>query len=254
MVRKRASTLAVDKGEVLLKRKARPVESCDCYSSHTSTQINHCCSLKNISANSIPAAPGKQPPPNPKAKTLAFKRRQQKTTHQEQATAAITVEDCNFPSEKCEEQWVSGLTERDRAVLTENDWVTDNIIDAAQGLLKKQFVHINGLQSVVLGLTLSYAIQKEEFIQVLHTGRGHWVMVSTTACTEGEINIFDSYPPALTSHLMNQIAALLATPNAIINVKYMDAWIQCGSADCGIYAIAFATTLASGEKPGGLLF
>ena len=106
----------------------------------------------------------------------------------------------------------------------------------------------------MLGLTLSYAIQTEEFIQVLHTGCRHWVTVSTIGCREGEINIFDSYSPALTSHLMNHIAALLATPNATINMKYMDAQMQCGSADCGIFAIEFATTLANGEKPGGYYF
>ena len=47
---------------------------------------------------------------------------------------------------------------------------------------------------------------------------------------------------------------MLATPNAAINVKYMDAQMQCGSADCGIFAIAFATTLANGEKPGGYYY
>ena len=30
--------------------------------------------------------------------------------------------------------------------------------------------------------------------------------------------------------------------------------MQCGSADCGIYAITFSTTLANGEKPGRYCF
>ena len=53
---------------------------------------------------------------------------------------------------------------------------------------------------------------------------------------------------------MNQIAALLATQHATINVKYMDAQMQSGSADCGIFTITFATTLADGEKLGGYYF
>ena len=145
----------------------------------------------------IPAAPGKQPPPNGKVKTLAFKLRQQKTAHQEQATAAITVENCNFTFEKCEEQWVSELTERDQAVLTENDWVTDNVTDTARGLLKKQFIHINGLQIIVVGLTLSYAIQTEEFIQVLYTGRGHWVTVSTIGVEKEKLTFLTAIPQPL---------------------------------------------------------
>ena len=39
-----------------------------------------------------------------------------------------------------------------------------------------------------------------------------------------------------------------------ITVKYMDTQMQCGSTDCGIFAIAFATALANGEQPGGLHF
>ena len=78
--------------------------------------------------------------------------------------------------------------------------------------------------------------------------------VSTVGCKDGEINIYDSLPPAPTSHLMNQIAALLATPKPAITVKYMDTQMQCGSTDCGIFAIAFAVALANGEQPGGLHF
>ena len=138
--------------------------------------------------------------------------------------------------------------------LAKNGWLTDNIIDEAQSLLKRQYPHLNGLQSVLLGLTLSYAIQTEEFIQVLHTGHGHWVTVSTIGCREGEINVYDSLPPAPTPHMMNQIAALLATPKATIKMRYMETQMQCGSADCGIFAIAFAATLATGEQPGTTVF
>ena len=89
-------------------------------------------------------------------------------------------------------------------------------------------------------------------MQVLYTGHGHWVTVSTVECKDGKINIYDSFPPAPTSHLMNQITALLATPKPAITVKYMDTQMQCGSTDCSIFAIAFATALANGEQPGGL--
>ena len=53
---------------------------------------------------------------------------------------------------------------------------------------------------------------------------------------------------------MNQIAALLATPKASIKMKYLDTQMQCGSADCGIFAIAFALALANGEQPGAYYF
>ena len=149
---------------------------------------------------------------------------------------------------------MNGLTEKDRSTLTQNGWLTDNIINAAQGLLKRQFPHINGLQEVGLCRTLFFAIQTEEFIQVLHNGHDHWVTVSTIGCKAGEINAFDSLPPALTSSKMNQIAALLATPKDAIKVKYIDTQMQSGSSDCGIFAVAFATALANGEAPGAIHF
>ena len=46
---------------------------------------------------------------------------------------------------------------------------------------------------------------------------------------------------------MNQIAALLATPKPAIAVKYMDTQMQCGSTDCGIFAIAFAAAPVASE-------
>ena len=46
-------------------------------------------------------------------------------------------------------------------------------VNAAQGLLKQQCSHMNGFQNVVLGFTLFYDVQTEEFIQVLHAGCGH---------------------------------------------------------------------------------
>ena len=187
---------------------------------------------------------------------MSFKLRQKKTQQKEQqeTTRAIILEDCDLPSEECEEKWVNGLTKKDQAIISMIGWLTDNIVNAAQGLLKQQYPHINGFQNVALGLTLSYAVQVEEFVQLLHTGYGHWVTVSTVGCKDGEIHIFDSFPPAPTSHLMNQIAALLATPKPAITVNYMDTQMQCGSTDCGIFAIAFATALANGEQPGGFHF
>ena len=99
---------------------------------------------------------------------------------------------------------------------------------------------------------MAYAIETDEFIQILHTGHGHWVTASTIGCQEGEIYVFDSLPPAPTAHLVNQIAALLATQKSSIQVKYVDTTMQCGSMDCGLFAIAFAAALANGDLPGGL--
>ena len=91
-----------------------------------------------------------------------------------------------------------------------------------------------------------------------HSGRvagyDHWVTISTIGCKDGEIKAFDSLPPATTSDLKNQVAALLCTTKDAIQVKYMDTQMQSSSNDCGIFAIAFATALANGEHPGAYQF
>ena len=63
-----------------------------------------------------------------------------------------------------------------------------------------------------------------------------------------------SLPSAPTTHLVNQTAASLATQKSSIQLKYVDATMQCGSRDCSLFAIVFAAALANGDQPGGLQF
>ena len=46
-----------------------------------------------------------------------------------------------------------------------------------------------------------------------------------------------------------QIAALLATQMSEIEMKYVDVQMQSGHNECGMFAIAYATTLCLGEQP-----
>ena len=92
--------------------------------------------------------------------------------------------------------WIPELdiTQADKDVLTSScAWLTDSIINAAQILIKKGNPLINGLQNVNLGLTNTFEIQTGEFIQILHTGQGHWqCVVSTIGTKHPEVNVFDS--------------------------------------------------------------
>ena len=71
---------------------------------------------------------------------MSFKLRQKKAQQKEQQETTV-VED--LASEECEEQWVDGLTKNDRAIISTNGWLTDNIVNVAQGLLKQQYPRIN---------------------------------------------------------------------------------------------------------------
>ena len=130
------------------------------------------------------------------------------------------------------------------------DWLNDNLIDAGQHLIMMQYPHVSGLQDVIFGSTLAFSVCGDEFVQILNTGHGHWVTVSTIGCAKGEIFVYDSLPPAMTTKLRNQKGCLLCTTESIIKAKYIDVQMQDDSADCGVFALAFAATLASGGKPG----
>ena len=98
------------------------------------------------------------------------------------------------------------MKQGDRAILlNSNSWLNDNLINAGQELLSSQFPHIAGFQSVTLGHTLAFEIQKGEFIQVIHSGGNHWVTISTVGCNVGEINVYDSLPPSFDRDVQSQI-------------------------------------------------
>ena len=54
--------------------------------------------------------------------------------------------------------------------------------------------------------------------------------------------------------IKNQIAALLATREKEIKLKFMDVQVQSGRYDCGLFAIANAAALVLGYEPGKFFF
>ena len=62
-------------------------------------------------------------------------------------------------------------------------------------------------------------------------------------------NVYDSLYSCAGTHLKAHIAAVMATWKPELVLEFMNVPIQSGSYDCGLFAIAFATALALGEKP-----
>ena len=58
------------------------------------------------------------------------------------------------------QHWVPGLTTKDKKMITRGGWLSDQIVDSGQKLLKSMYPHIQGLQEVALGMVLSYSIAK----------------------------------------------------------------------------------------------
>ena len=147
------------------------------------------------------------------------------------------------------------MSSRSKEVLLCDDaWLNDQLIDKAQNLLKHQFPHVGGLQSVLLGQTSTFSVETGEFVQILHVGRNHWITISTIGCCHACVKVYDSLCPSSDARLCQNVSSLLATNNASITLQYVDVMRQAGRSDCGLFAIAFATALASGTDPGKLYF
>ena len=151
---------------------------------------------------------------------------------------------------------VCKLTQAERNILLSPcEWLNDNLINTAQAFLKQQSP-VAGLQSTDLSITFAFEIQRE-FIQILHDGHGHWLMVSNIGAKDHtELLVYDNMYPTVGSVVKQQnlIAALLACSETTIKLKMMDVQIQTGGSDCGLFAIAFSIALINGEQPGRFFF
>ena len=111
-----------------------------------------------------------------------------------------------------------------------------------------------GSRAQTLDCTWHFTIEPDEFVQILHDGSAHWVTISTTGCKHPEVWMFDSLYCTLSPALKHQIAALLVSKEQKKSVQFMEVQMQAGGSDCGLFAIAFATSLCYGQSPGKFHF
>ena len=118
--------------------------------------------------------------------------------------------------------WIQklNLQEKDQHILSSNTkWLTDDIIDASQRVLASQFPENAGFQEVsIKGLCYNFAVKPSNFVQILHDGYGHWLMISTIDAQEGEVYVFDSLYATYSFPTKCQVAALLQCQEASITL------------------------------------
>ena len=87
----------------------------------------------------------------------------------------------------------------------------------------------------------------------MHNGFGHWLTL-TNIGAEGdtEVMVYDSPYPLIGTFVQKQIATLLRTREKEIKVNIMNMQVQSGTCDCGLFAIATATSLLNGANPGAI--
>ena len=148
------------------------------------------------------------------------------------------------------------LYECDKTIIESGRWLTDEIINSSQLILAKQFQDKfldAGFQNSVLGQLLCFAVQQQEFVQVLHD-KNHWLTIRTVGTPRSTILVYDSLYTSAGEQTKLLIASMLIVEEDSFTLQFADVQKQNGGNDCGIFAIAFATAICLGELPGKFLF
>ena len=136
-----------------------------------------------------------------------------------------------------------------------NRMLTDNLINIAQNILHTQFPDIGGLEDTTLGSYLQFSIQRGRFVQILHTGSLHWVCTSNIGCREGYFTMYDSlYCGNIPSHVVKQICSIVHYMGRELCIRVATVQQQTNGTNCGLFAIANATSLLHGIDPETVTF
>ena len=131
--------------------------------------------------------------------------------------------------------------------------LNDRIIGAAQKLLEQQSVNICGWQPTVYEQrSTKFKVLKEEedFVQVLHVEKNHWITVSNIHCDVGHVNIYDSmFTNKLSLATKQQICSFWKSGSSVATFRIVNMQRQYNTKDCGLFAIATATDLAHKKDP-----
>ena len=139
------------------------------------------------------------------------------------------------------------LQQEDYSIIEDSvGWLTATIMSAVNMALHNQFHQIQGVQNTTLS---KFDTATGNFIQMLHSNSNHWVMVSNIGCSPGQINYYDSLYHSITPSVKKQIKSLFPGNVEEIKVKVMPVQQQTNGSDCGVFSVAFSTSLLHGQDP-----
>ena len=143
------------------------------------------------------------------------------------------------------------LKKADKEIIESGSELTDRHIQYAQQLIKNQFSTIGGLHSTLFQ-SQSRESLPDNSIQVIYcSARHHWIVVSNMECKKGVVNVYDSLFTFLDDETVAIVKNYFGDKSAKRKVKYNMAKVhkQKGTKDCGVYAVAFLTSLAYHHDP-----
>jgi hypothetical protein len=142
-------------------------------------------------------------------------------------------------------------------VITHSNYLNTGDINLAQVILKRLHPTIGGLYCSTMGATLEFPpAQGDQWLQLIHNGSNHWVCVAKGFSQPNHVLVYDSMPstPWKNDHILSCMSSLLYTQEKKMTYIVKSCQRQSNGYDCGVFAIAFATSLANGEDPASRLY
>ena len=164
------------------------------------------------------------------------------------------VLETNFvpPSGKRRSQRKLIFSIQEKCNIPQSKMLTDKSINLAQKRLAKQFPGISGLMDTCLGKLHQFGIipVDKPYIQLLHAGSMHRVCISNTETNKydnGTHHIYDSLcKPKIMLDIVKQVVSYSYHDKSTMSLLTRSVQQQKNGVDCGLFSIAFATTLAFG--------
>ena len=116
-------------------------------------------------------------------------------------------------------------------------------------MLQQQHPLVGGLQPPALSTQFAMVPPDREFVQVINVCSNHWVAFSTVGCQQSTIKMFDSLGGRLPKNALRLVADLMQSKEKEITIEFVDVQEQTGSVDCGLFALAFITSVCHGLDP-----
>jgi len=144
----------------------------------------------------------------------------------------------------------------DKQILTTTGLpLTDKHVNLSQAMLKKQFLLINGLQSTLFQ-SKKLSRRLKSGVQVIFCRNNHWITVYKSESDAGLdiITVYDSIFTSVNEASRRIITNLFDVSEEFQVVMGLSQKQEEGSNNCGLFAIAVATTLAFRNDPSELVF
>lgn len=142
--------------------------------------------------------------------------------------------------------------------ITRTSYLQSRHINAVQTILRSQFPNIGGLFCTTLGASLDFpAAVGSQWMQIIHTGTSdHWLLVAYGFQNAGHIVVYDSlnFQTATRQHTLSCMSSLLKTKEKEMKYVVKSCQRQENGFDCGVFAAAFATSLAFGLDPSKTVY